>query len=141
MSIDVKFNGTPPAAALVFIIDVNDHLPDDETTVMVADAEGDWCMAWHEGGKWWEINSDKVLENVTHWADLLPPPGEVRADGGQVVSKQFLRDVEQRDREQKELIRSLVKQVATLNKKLALTTGTPAYLVEAFNSGDGSYKP
>lgn len=67
---------SPPTKREIWLIDVRDHLPDDETTVMVQCANGEFFQAWHMENDWREFGSATLLAGVTHWADL-PEPVEV----------------------------------------------------------------
>lgn len=67
---------TPPQERQLFWIDVRDHMPDDEITVLVATREndGEATMAWHCDGLWRDCGSAAVLDGVTHWMDLPEGP-------------------------------------------------------------------
>lgn len=64
---------SPPQPVTIHWIDVRDHLPDDETTVLVADRNGEVWQAWHEGHAWLEMTAGRLV-GITHWADLPEPP-------------------------------------------------------------------
>jgi hypothetical protein len=65
---------TPPQPRQLFWIDVRDHMPDDETTVLVAMPDGEITTAWHADDCWREAASATLIKTVTHWADLPEPP-------------------------------------------------------------------
>jgi hypothetical protein len=68
----------PPQPREIYWIDVEDHLPDDEITVLVCDVQGDMYLAYHAEGEWWQEGFNPVLGtligNVSYWADLPLPP-------------------------------------------------------------------
>lgn len=64
-----------PQRVELFWIDCNDHMPDDEITVLVCTNEDDVLMAWHEDGLWRDYSDfGSTLYNVTHWMDLPETP-------------------------------------------------------------------
>ncbi len=67
---------TPPQRRETFWIDVGDHMPDDDTTVLVANQafEGEVFMAWHENGQWFEAGTADIVPFVTHWMDIPEGP-------------------------------------------------------------------
>lgn len=78
----------PPAApgpirkAEIFWVDVNDHLPDDEITVLGCSGDGDVVLAYHSGGHWYRENGFSISRqkptNLTHWADLPLTHNEIQ---------------------------------------------------------------
>lgn len=64
----------PPQPRIIHWIDVRDHLPDDEITVLVSFDGGEVSLGWHEAGVWRECACACQLETVTHWMDLPEPP-------------------------------------------------------------------
>lgn len=66
----------PPERRELFWIDVRDHMPDDEMTVMVASdsGESDVNIAWHAEGLWRLCAGAAIIVDVTHWMDLPEPP-------------------------------------------------------------------
>jgi hypothetical protein len=52
-------------------VDVRDHLPDDEITVLIQDSGGDIWLGWHDNNAW--RNGIRKLPKITHWADLPEP--------------------------------------------------------------------
>ena len=75
---------TPIQAVTIYWVDVRDHLPDDETSVLVwavdDDGDADVYKAWHEENIWRDAGSAQALVGVTHWADLPDGPGNKQAD-------------------------------------------------------------
>ncbi len=70
----MKPQPTPPQPRTTYWIDVQDHLPDDETRVLVAFDDGEVDVAYRDADRWLGA-MDSVLETaVTHWADLPEPP-------------------------------------------------------------------
>jgi hypothetical protein len=61
-------------------IPVAERLPDDDTTVLLALADGDVITGWHEGGdsvfprEWRDVTGWQITQGVTHWADLPAAP-------------------------------------------------------------------
>lgn len=55
-------------------IPVNDHLPDDEMTVLLALADGEVWPGFHDDGKWFYVSADPVGVEVLHWAEFPAPP-------------------------------------------------------------------
>lgn len=64
----------PPQPRELFWIDVRDHLPDDQITVLVALQFGEMELAWHEEGHWWLCASGGMEDRISHWMDLPEPP-------------------------------------------------------------------
>lgn len=58
----------------IFWIDVLDHMPDDEITVLVCCANDDMWLAYHSDNTWKNQAYNDPLDDVTHWADLPEPP-------------------------------------------------------------------
>jgi len=76
---EIKQAATPIQKREIFWVDVNDHLPDDEITVLLAYFFGDVGMGFHAEGDWCDMHSGTVDESeernrVTHWADIPEPP-------------------------------------------------------------------
>lgn len=66
---------SPPKPVTTFWIDVLDHLPDDETTVLVAYDGIDVASGFMDGGVWkYEGSGNPIEGTVTHWADLPTHP-------------------------------------------------------------------
>lgn len=64
----------PPQRREVWWIDVRDHLPDDEITVLITYGDEEVSLGWHEEGTWKECGGGCYVD-VTHWAHLpVPPP-------------------------------------------------------------------
>ena len=56
-------------------ISVDDKLPDDEMTVLIADTENDVSLGFHDGDSSWRYcNASKVGAPVTHWAEIPAGP-------------------------------------------------------------------
>lgn len=54
-----------------------DSLPDDDTTVMLAMADGEVTTGWREDGRWHDIGAWPYEDaQVTHWAHVPAHPGE-----------------------------------------------------------------
>jgi hypothetical protein len=72
----------PPERRETFWVDVLDHMPDDETTVLVASGcgESDVNMAWHADGVWRDCGTAAVIIDVTHWMDIPEGPTARRND-------------------------------------------------------------
>lgn len=64
---------SPPQRREIWMVDVRDHMPDDETTVLVQLSDGEFTTAWHADDQWRECASATLLGNVTHWGDLPEP--------------------------------------------------------------------
>jgi len=65
----------PPQPVQLFWIDVKDHLPDDEMTVLFHSADGETFVGFRESGEWFDATSAiHPVAFVTHWADLPTPP-------------------------------------------------------------------
>lgn len=64
---------SPPERREMFWIDVRDHMPDDETTVLVA-SDSDVTTGYHANELWWDCCSDANNIDVTHWMDLPELP-------------------------------------------------------------------
>lgn len=65
---------SPPQRVESFWIDVRDHMPDDEITVLVCTETDDVWMAWHEDGVWREVGDASIILLVTHWMDVPETP-------------------------------------------------------------------
>lgn len=63
----------PPQARTLWWIHVDDHLPDDETTVLVCDLDGDIEIAYHRDDAWF-TTADVGIDSVVAWADLPEEP-------------------------------------------------------------------
>lgn len=66
-------------AVQVHWVSVEDHLPDDDTTVLVHVSNGEGEPIWpgfHSGDQWFWADGSEVTaaECVTHWADFPEPP-------------------------------------------------------------------
>lgn len=56
-------------------IPVAQKLPDDEITVLIADADSDVNLGFHDGDDGWrDLDGGRVTVPITHWADLPSPP-------------------------------------------------------------------
>lgn len=55
-------------------IAVDDELPDDDTTVLVAFSDAPPWLGWHEAGEWFGVGGE-VMDGVTHWAACPEGPG------------------------------------------------------------------
>lgn len=66
--------------SIVHWISVTDYLPDDDTTVLIADTENDVTSGFHDGDAGWRYcTAERVTDKVTHWAHIPPSPNaEVR---------------------------------------------------------------
>lgn len=64
---------SPPTKREIWLVDVRDHMPDDEITVLVQCADQEFTLAWHGEDGWRECASATLLHGVTHWADLPEP--------------------------------------------------------------------
>ena len=53
-------------------IPVDEQMPDDGMTVLIAFELADPWLGWHEDGQWRQVDSAPV-DGVTHWA--VPPEG------------------------------------------------------------------
>ncbi len=62
----------------VFWIPVGNHMPDDETTVLVY-GQNEISLAWHEAGEWRDCGNAALLAEVSHWMDLPEPPNNSHA--------------------------------------------------------------
>lgn len=57
-------------------IPVNDRLPDDDLTVMIALSGGDepvW-LGWHDAEGWRSVDATPLGDGVTHWRPMLESP-------------------------------------------------------------------
>jgi hypothetical protein len=54
-------------------------LPDDDLTVLIAEADGEVSEGFHESGVWRYANAAQVLSRVTHWAEWPEAPSNVQA--------------------------------------------------------------
>ena len=54
-------------------ISVDDEMPDDEMTVLIAGDELVW-IAYHDAGDWIFDNGSKCTQRVTHWAEMPEGP-------------------------------------------------------------------
>lgn len=75
----MTINVEPPRKVESFWIDVGDHLPDDEITVLIAtgpDSDGDReiAMAFRGAGIWYDCVSLKRYPSVEAWMDLPELP-------------------------------------------------------------------
>lgn len=52
---------------------VDNQLPDDETTVLVCDSDGDIELGYHRGGGWYTTQDIPII-SVLYWADLPEVP-------------------------------------------------------------------
>jgi hypothetical protein len=68
-----KKSAQPPQPRTIHWIDVRDHLPDDEISVLVSDKDGEIWYAWHENNAWFDATAGRLV-HITHWADLPLPP-------------------------------------------------------------------
>lgn len=65
----------PPQPTTLHWIDVRDHLPDDEITVLVFGRDEAMTHAYLVGELWRNAETDEVMcQNITHWAELPEPP-------------------------------------------------------------------
>lgn len=55
---------------------VEDQLPDDEATVLIALADGEVWTGFLDAGEWRYVSADLVEARVTHWAHFPNPPTE-----------------------------------------------------------------
>ena len=62
--------------------DARVELPDDETTVMVALANGEVWLGFHVEDLWHNVDTFPFAHRVTHWADLPVAPKQTRAKKG-----------------------------------------------------------
>jgi hypothetical protein len=69
----VMSNPTPPQPVTIYWIDVRDHLPDDEITVLVSSGDQDIDVGYHLAGEWYRTYG-QLLGDVAYWADLPEPP-------------------------------------------------------------------
>lgn len=76
MSKRLKSAPLPPQRRETFWVDVRDHLPDDEMTVLVATRadDGEVTLAWHCHELWRDCGSGSMLSGVTHWMDIPEGP-------------------------------------------------------------------
>ncbi|MFZ4539272.1 DUF551 domain-containing protein [Propionivibrio sp.] len=57
-------------------IDVNQALPDDDQTVLVAMDDGEVWTGYQDAGDWRYVSADLIASaKVTHWMDFPQPPG------------------------------------------------------------------
>lgn len=54
----------------------SDQLPDDDTTVLIAMADGEVWVGYMDEGAWFYASSDPCGVEVTHWCDLPEHPEE-----------------------------------------------------------------
>jgi len=54
--------------------DAEVSLPDDETTVLVALADGDVWMGFRDGDDWRDVSAELIEEEVEWWAELPAHP-------------------------------------------------------------------
>lgn len=72
---------TPPQLRRAYWIDVLDHMPDDEMSVLVGtnrSADSEVNLGWHADGVWRDCASAEIIADVTHWMDLPEPPTPFR---------------------------------------------------------------
>jgi hypothetical protein len=56
-------------------IAVEDQLPDDELTVLIALSDGEVWTGYHDDDQWRYVSADLVeAGKVTHWMDFPEPP-------------------------------------------------------------------
>ena len=63
---------------LIHWVDVNDQLPDDETTVLIYSAKHDepvW-FGFYEANAWFLPDGMPLLSKPTYWADMPAGPGD-----------------------------------------------------------------
>lgn len=53
---------------------VREKLPDDDTTILIADAEGTVCLGFLDGRDWRYDTAERVVCPITHWADMPDHP-------------------------------------------------------------------
>lgn len=66
---------------LVQWISVEDHQPDDETTVLIfsaGDPLGEPWPGYRNAGQWFAADGMPLGQNVTHWADMPVGPAQVK---------------------------------------------------------------
>lgn len=52
-----------------------DSLPDTDTDLIIATADGEVSAGYYDGHEWKWINlAEKILVRVTHWAPFPKPP-------------------------------------------------------------------
>ena len=66
-------NPKAPQPRTIFWISVDDHLPDDECTVLVQDSSGDCWMSHHVYNHWLEHLLEWPIKDVTNWSHLPEP--------------------------------------------------------------------
>jgi hypothetical protein len=62
--------------SIIFWSDVNDELPDDDITVLIAqdDANEPVWLGYRDGDFWRDVSGTAYINKVTHWADLPELP-------------------------------------------------------------------
>ncbi len=61
-------------------ISVADKLPDDERLVLVADTKNDVMFGFLDPDSYWRYDTaEKVVDPVTHWAEIPEPPQKINA--------------------------------------------------------------
>jgi hypothetical protein len=65
---------SPPQPRLMHWIDVRDHLPDAEITVLVAHGDEGISMAFRDQHVWSNVDGTNTILGVTHWMDLPESP-------------------------------------------------------------------
>lgn len=56
-------------------ISVDDQLPDDELSVLIALDDGEVWTGFMDAGDWRFVSADPVTSRVTHWLNFPEPPG------------------------------------------------------------------
>lgn len=53
---------------------VEEELPDADSLVIIADADGDVCLGFLDGDVWRYPHAERCIDPVTHWADVPAHP-------------------------------------------------------------------
>lgn len=52
----------------------SESMPDDDTSVLIAMADGEVWVGFHDDGQWRYASADPCGVAVTHWMDFPDPP-------------------------------------------------------------------
>ncbi len=55
-------------------IPIFDELPDEQSTVLIAEHDGEVSLGFLDDGDWRYDTAERVLSYVTHWADVPAHP-------------------------------------------------------------------
>ena len=55
-------------------IDARNQLPDEDETVLIAESDGEVSSGFLDEGGWRYTSADRVIAEVTHWADMPAAP-------------------------------------------------------------------